>query len=70
MPAPNDTLCQITFGSICAGVVIRNGIVIQAAPVLRRFVGQPSESLWRWVVRGRKGTMRMLRKEEADGSKA
>ena len=68
MPAPNDckdTLCQSTFGNVCAGAIIRNGVVIQAAPILRRFVGQPAYNLWRWVVHSRKGTMRRLTEEEA-----
>jgi hypothetical protein len=37
---------NLTFA--CCGVVVEDGIVVEAAPVLSRFVGQPFVNLMMW----------------------
>jgi hypothetical protein len=36
---PNETTWRITTKGYCAALVVRDGVVVQGAPILRAFVG-------------------------------
>lgn len=33
------------------GVTVENGIIIETAPIARKFIGQPFDNLERWMMR-------------------
>lgn len=41
----------ITSSFVCLIVVNRQGTIIDAAPLLQRFIGQPYNNLIRWITR-------------------
>lgn len=47
--AGRDGLWRITFGDVVAGVEVKDGFVIEAAPVLQKFVGQHFIRVVRWA---------------------
>ena len=57
------TLYRITFGNICAGVLVYKDIVIHAAPVLGRFIARPFEELREWVIYRRDGKITRMGNE-------
>lgn len=45
-----ETLYQVRFSGVCAGVIVRRWSIVQTAPILRRFLGQSWDKLRRWVL--------------------
>jgi hypothetical protein len=49
MKATASDLYQVDVGYFCAGVVVRMGVVVEAAPILRWAVGKSLADLETWV---------------------
>ena len=47
--AKEGALYEVTCNNITAGVVVYNCIIVGAAPVLKRFVGQHISKLVNWI---------------------
>jgi hypothetical protein len=54
-----DELYQITLSYACAGVIIRKGRVVEAAPILAWMVGRTVATVRLWVMKKR-GQMKLI----------
>lgn len=46
---PKTELFQVTTGYFCAGIVVKNGRVVEAAPILRWSIGKPIGAVVAWA---------------------
>lgn len=53
------TLVRVVTSYFVAGLLVENGIVKKAAPILRWTVGKPLEDVYAWVKK-KGGSMEML----------
>ena len=44
------TLYRVTFGYVCAGVIVSKRIIVHAPPILGRFTGRQFSELLEWVI--------------------
>jgi hypothetical protein len=59
----SNALYQVFLRNATAGVEAADGVVVNAAPLLGKFMGQPLKNLDGWVARNG-GTMQLVSKEE------
>lgn len=58
---PHDGWYWASTQRMTVGVRVEGGLVVDCAPVVRRFVGQPAENLARWLRRQGGFEVRLLR---------
>ena len=44
-------LYRVTTRRLCAGLLVEDGRVVLAAPILRWAVGKPLATVWAWVAK-------------------
>jgi hypothetical protein len=54
-----EQLCYVKLNNICAGVVVVNGAITEAAPIFQKFVGASLVTFKNWVER-KGGTVQPL----------
>ena len=55
-------LVQVVLPYCVAGVIVKDGRIVEAAPILRGAVGKSLEYLSQWVATHRNGELRVVRR--------
>lgn len=59
-----ELLVRVTVPHFCAGIVVRDEVVVEAAPILKWAIGKPLEEVARWALRKKGGSVEVVRRSE------
>lgn len=51
LPSKSPVAFQFSTKAMTMLVVCQNGVIIKAAPIVRKFIGQPTDNLTLWMMR-------------------